>query len=466
VAATQARWEVSREMTGLECVVREPGGASGSPRFDDIDDDGMVELVRSSAVGRPWSIVDIDNSVRETWIFEPALALGCEDARHTGSYAYDVQGDGRKELLNLCLADDNSRIEARDCHTGDVGLISVIPPSPSPGSHEEIAAVVRDGRHAIDAAFLTSTSDLAPHGHVRCVDIHTGLELWHHASEQEISNIEVSPAGPGGDYQVFLWSRAGGTPGDHQDTRPRVTVIDTDGTVCWSRSAGRRGAVLSGCLLKDEAGTASLVLVAANNIQSLPVRPSYLLLLDAHTGARVDSLPYTDFVINTPLSRPRAEGHSWDVYCGTEHGFIRRYVVENQHIREDASRAIATQWVWTQEFVAGDDTYGAIVVATADNSCYIVDRDLNILFKREGAEGAPISPVTTFVDPAGDSYVVFACHGNDLCIDRLVTLSGWGTRRWYVLGYAITLGMFLVARPPVRDRLRTALGALPLRRVF
>ena len=465
IAAVHTRWEFSRDTAGLECVVRDPGGAFGSPRFEDVDADGMVELIRSSNVGKPWSIVNIDDSARDAWKLEPALALGCEDARHSGSFAYDVQGDGRLELLNLCRADGYTRIEVRDSENGDVTVAAVLPPPPLPGSREEIVAVLRDASRGGDVAFLTSASEVPPHGNIRCVDIHTGHELWSYASDQEITAVEVSPTSPDAGLQAFLWSQCDANPDDHAAPSAGVTAIDSNGAVQWHRHAGHHGATLSGCLLKDEVGAAPLVLVAANNQQALPSRPSHMLILDANTGARVDSIPYTDLVVNKPMSRLHDDGPGWDVYCGTEHGFIRRYHVVDGHIREEASRRIALHWVWTQEFLEGQQADGAIVVATADNVCYVVDRDLDVLFRREGADGAPISPVTTFVDPAGEAYVAFVCHGDDLCIDRFVALSGWGTRRWYVAAYAFTLGMLLVTRVPVRERLRTAAGSLPARHV-
>jgi hypothetical protein len=165
---------------------------------------------------------------------------------------------------------------------------------------------------------------------------------------------------------------------------------------------------------------------------------SYMLLLDAASGTKLDSLSYTDPIVNGLLAHWDSREASWRVFSGTKHGSVRRYGVKNGHVRIEAERWIDHDWVWAWGFV-GNGPESGIIMATADAASFIVDQDLNVLLKRSAEDGATISPLASFADSEGVPYVAFLCHGEDLCIDRVVPNSGWGTRSWYIVGYLLSV---------------------------
>lgn len=460
LGSLQVHWERSRPPTRFECLVREQAVGPGAVRFDDVDLDGMVEKIQSSSAKRAWTISEIDRSNPGAWAFVPFVSKPFDDTLLVTAYADDVNGDGSKDLFNVCMNGRESRMEVVDLLTGSVLTIidGVTTSSDLTGDmwdvDVDIASVWDDRASGGRVAVIRSNTEAAERGMVWGVDLSAGRKLWEFSSDIELSRVEVADADDDGVREVYVWGSvpAGSRNENGSTSSAFAAALDENGNQVWRRELSETCAEVSGALLFGDAGEPTIVFAAVNATGRRRMQPSHVILVEAISGARVDSLPYTDLIVSHPLVYKVTGVAEWEVFCGTQSGMVVKYRVKDGHIREERERWLGRNWVWPSQFVAGSAVKDAFLVAGADEHSYILDRELNVLLNRAGLAGAPISPLTTFADAEGGSYVAFLCHGADVCIDKVVPDSGWGTRRWYLAGYLLPLAAMLVLNNRSRNR--------------
>lgn len=452
IAAGQVHWERTRPPTTFQCVVRSEIAAPGAVALEDVDGDGTVEWIHSSGQRGEWVVFEFDRADPEAWRLVPGPSCTYEDDIQLPAHAFDVNGDGRDDLFNVCVDGDDTRIDVVDVGTGqELVRFEKIPSTMSAGgavwrADLDIVAVGEEPHFGGPVAVLRA-NEAGAGGTVQGRDLKTGRELWRYASAVEIKTAAVADVNGCGSGEVFVWGAV--QPGSGQEhgspARAYAAALDAEGSPVWRRPLSERCADVAGCMLRSRTPGMSLVFAAVNAGGRRRAAPSYILLLDAATGARVDSLPYTELIVGNPLVYDAPGDDAWDVYCGTESGGIRRYRVENDHVALAGERWLGRDWAWPARKLAGDAVGEAFIVATADHHSYIVDRELQVLLNRSGVEGSPISPITSFGDPDGGSYVAFLCHGDDVCVDRVVPDSGWRVRKWWATAYLLPLVLVMIS---------------------
>jgi transcriptional regulator with XRE-family HTH domain len=450
VAALHLRWERDRSRTLSTCVSKWTVEGPAAVKFEDIDGDNIVEKIESAGGEKVWRISKVSRLNPDTWEFTPALTRQFDDTLHITTRTYDLNEDGVKDLLNLCVNAAGARIDVID--GADGALMTTISDVPAGvgkagmlwNAQVQIVNVGRSPAHDTDVIVVSANDAASGDGVVLCSDMRTGRELWRYESTARLRATRAIDFNQDGDPEVIVLgsvpqgtARYGGA-----GAKAFAAGLNETGEPAWYRPLSTRCAQIVGCLLEGDANEPPLLFCAVNS-SGRQADISRILLLDPITGALVDSLPYTDLIVQDALAHKVPDIAEWNVFCGTEHGVIRKYSVKNDHIRIAGERWLDRNWAWPAAFVAGNEFQDAFIVATADHHAYILDGNLNILLNRSGVMDVPITPLASFADPDGRSYVSYLCHGKDVCIDRISSNSGWGIRKWYILGYLLSIGVVL-----------------------
>lgn len=449
LAVFHARWERDRDLFAFQCVLETPVENRDWVRFEDLDGDGMIEIIHGSNSSGVLHVCRTDRTDPDRWTASPLLIHNYEDNIQVTTYVHDVNGDGWKDLFNVCRSGNTTRIEVMDSRSGKIlktfaGIEEAVDRGAGAWHGEQSVEAVQRHPTSGDEMMLVRTnanSALQPRN-IRCLDLATGREVWRFGMGADIHEFGLADVDCDGHAELFVLcpsTARGVSLNGTTDMKAYIMVIETDGTLKWRSVVAGEQTHVSACLLSAGPKDTSYVFAAIDSRNESRRIPSKLLLLDAESGARLDSLYYADFLVNEPLAHRVPGRQAWDVYFGTQHGMMQRYRVEGGRIHRLKQRSLFPNWVSTASFVASDSGTGPIVVATPGDICFLLDHELDVVSTRSGPHGAPVTPLASFADPEGRSYVAFSCREGNMCIDRVVGCSAWGGRLWYAMGYLVLL---------------------------